>query len=480
MPKTKTQLIQTHGKLFEAVQTQKLFSDSKQFVDAVPKIDPKSILENYEKESTNEDFSLRLFIEKHFSFPEIVDTTTDLSDIEEYLRKMWNHLTRKFKEEKRSTSIPLPKPHIVPGGRFRECYYWDSYFAALGLVIHDRIDLIEAMVDNFAYLIDKYGHIPNGNRSYYLSRSHQPFFSHLLELLEKKNIDILKYFPQLEKEYLYWMSKNRVIQIDGHTLNRYYDDENTPREEGYKEDLNLHLSNYRDIRAACESGWDFSSRWFKDGKKLSSIHTTNILPVDLNSLLFHMEKKLASLSKAKNLVEKAKIYEELSKKRSKAINTLLWNQEKGFYFDYFIKENCLSPHFTLAGLYPLFVQIASENQAHLTIKKIESSFLRKGGLRTTLNNTNQQWDGSNGWPPLQWIGYLSCKLYNQTTLANTIAKRWTELNEKIFTQTHRFVEKYQVDTLSIEVQDGEYELQEGFAWSNGVYLMLKKELPISS
>jgi alpha,alpha-trehalase len=471
-----TKLIQIQGRLFEAVQTQGLFSDSKQFVDAIPNIDPQLILQKYDLESGQRSFSLNDFIQKHFSFPQVEESSADLNNIEQYLKATWDHLTRRFKEEKYSTSISLPKPHIVPGGRFRECYYWDSYFTALGLIIHNRIDLLKDMVENFAYLIDTYGYIPNGNRVYYLSRSQPPFFSHLLQLLEEAGIDSSPYFSQLEAEYLYWMSTERTVEVQGHRLNRYYDYKNSPREEGYKEDLDLNLSGYKEIRAACESGWDFSSRWFKDGKNLTTIHTTNIIPVDLNCLLFHMEKMLGSLAEKNNLPKKMHLYQNLAKKRSEAINDLLWNEEQGFYFDYFIRESTISPHFTLAGLYPLFVQIATEQQGKKVTKKIESSFLAKGGLRTTLANTSQQWDGSNGWAPLQWIGYLACKQYNQTALAHTIAERWTQLNEKIFAQTHRFVEKYQVDTLSLEVQDGEYTLQEGFGWSNGVYLMLKKEL----
>jgi alpha,alpha-trehalase len=44
--------------------------------------------------------------------------------------------------------IPLPYPYIVPGGRFQEIYYWDSYFTMLGLSVSGRFDLIENMVDN--------------------------------------------------------------------------------------------------------------------------------------------------------------------------------------------------------------------------------------------------------------------------------------------------------------------------------------------
>ena len=51
-----------------------------------------------------------------------------------------------------------------------------------GLAASNRCDLMEGMLDNFAYLIDQFGHIPNGNRTYYLSRSQPPFFASMINL----------------------------------------------------------------------------------------------------------------------------------------------------------------------------------------------------------------------------------------------------------------------------------------------------------
>jgi neutral trehalase len=82
-----------------------------------------------------------------------------------------------------SSLLPLPYPYIVPGGRFREIYYWDSYFTMLGLKESGEVGMIENMVKNFAYLIQTYGHIPNGNRTYYLGRSQPPFFTAMVNLL---------------------------------------------------------------------------------------------------------------------------------------------------------------------------------------------------------------------------------------------------------------------------------------------------------
>lgn len=139
---------------------------------------------------------------------------------------------------------------MVPGGRFREVYYWDSYFTMLGLAESGHWDKVEYMVANFAAEIDAWGHIPNGNRTYYLSRSQPPFFSFMVSLLATHDGDqVLKtYQPQLEKEYRYWMAgadalapgsadKRAVRMADGALLNRYWDNNDTPRPESWLDDV---------------------------------------------------------------------------------------------------------------------------------------------------------------------------------------------------------------------------------------------------
>ena len=177
-----------------------------------------------------------------------------------------------------SSLVPLPHRYVVPVGRFREIYYWDSYFTMLGLEQSGRHDLVVDMVQNFAWLIDTFGHVPNGNRSYYLSRSQPPFFAAMVELLAERDGERVyaTYLPQLAREYAFWMdgvarlapgsAYRRVVRLkDGTILNRYWDDRETPREESYREDIETARTStrpahevYRNLRAAAESGWDFS------------------------------------------------------------------------------------------------------------------------------------------------------------------------------------------------------------------------------
>jgi len=240
----------------------------------------------------------------------------------------------------------LPYPYIVPGGRFNEIYYWDSYFTMLGLKESDEIDMIDNMIKNFASLINRYGFIPNGNRTYYLSRSQPPFFSLMVELLaEVKGHGVYEEnLPALEKEYSYWMdesgpTKHVVKMPDGSVLNRYYDQLDIPRQESYLQDVETGQASkedaqlmFRNLRSAAESGWDFSSRWFADGRNISTIHTTDLAPVDLNCLMYHLEMTLAKAYRArsdaaKNDLARAKEFEERAEQRKKAINQYCWSPD---------------------------------------------------------------------------------------------------------------------------------------------------------
>src|SRR5439155_1757367 len=166
--------------------------------------------------------------------------------MEEHIRALWPVLTRPpDTADAHSSLIPLPNPYIVPGGRFREVYYWDSYFTMLGLIESGRTDLVKSMLDNFAYLIRTVGHIPNGNRTYYLSRSQPPFFAAMVGLYARATdtTHALQYLDALEAEHAFWMNGaerlapgagqayRRVVRLreGAPLLNRYWDDLPEPR-----------------------------------------------------------------------------------------------------------------------------------------------------------------------------------------------------------------------------------------------------------
>jgi alpha,alpha-trehalase len=488
------------GILFHDIQTSGLFADSKYFVDFTPKSDPKKIEEAYLAAKDKSGFSLADFVKLYFEEPASLEQkaldTTALS-LEEYLPKHWDYLTRESQKiTGYSSLIPLPNPYVVPGGRFREIYYWDSYFTMIGLGASGRLDLVESMLDNFAYLVDTVGFIPNGNRSYFLSRSQPPFFGSMVSLFgQYKGVEAAaKYLPQLQEEYDFWMqgsenlkkegdSFRRVVMVgDGLILNRYYDDNPEPRPESYHEDIKLAggLSEeqsrqlYTNLRAACESGWDFSTRWFADSSDFQSIITTHILPVDLNSLLYKTEMTLAQLYEATGDVANSDSYLAKAERRKELINKMFWNAEQAMYTDYNFVNNSLSNFKTLAGTYPLYFKISSQENAATTANTLISSFLYPGGVATTQIQSGQQWDLPNGWAPLQWTAIKGLEHYEHMELATTISNNWLTINEKVFQNTHKMMEKYNVTDTTLLAGGGEYPNQDGFGWTNGIAIALIK------
>lgn len=482
------------GALFEAVQVKNILGDGKTFPDCIPTRPLTEINTDYLNTRELKNFDLKLFIEKNFTLPQPASSTYKSDPnkaAQEHITALWDVLTRK-PDEKGGSLIPLPYPYIVPGGRFGELYYWDSYFTMLGLEASGRTDMIRNMVRNFSYLIDTIGYIPNGNRTYFIGRSQPPFFSLMVKLLSRYDKDaLLTFLPQLQKEYSFWMkgselvSKNnvsswRVVRMpNGEILNRYWDENNTPRPESHKEDVELshHSSQrpeelFRHIRAAAESGWDFSTRWFKDVNSFASIHTTEIIPVDLNCLLLHLEQMLA---KGYQMTGDNALHAEIlsaQARRKTAILNYCWNEDSKFFFDFDFVALKQKTHVTLAGTFPLFFDVASSEQALIVAEVLKAKFLKPGGLTTTLEKSGQQWDAPNGWAPLQWIAYKGLRNYGLNDLATQVKSNWFTVNEKVYKKTGKMTEKYDVWSDDGDASGGEYPNQDGFGWTNGVYLAL--------
>ncbi|OCK49730.1 trehalase [Chryseobacterium sp. CBo1] len=479
--------------LFDEVQRSQIFEDQKTMSDAVSLFPVDEINSKYEKEKNVEGFDLKQFVLSNFDF---LDTKTSVVrekhlPIDEHIEKLWDELTRTAYEE-RGTLLKLPKPYIVPGGRFNEFFYWDSYYIMLGLQVSGRVEMMENIIENCSYLIQTVGFVPNASRTHFLSRSQPPYFSLMLDLLfeitKSQNIYV-KYHDTLEKEYAFWMNgekdvdnnsafKRVVKTANGDILNRYFDSENDPRPESYLIDIedseNAGEEFFRNIRSACESGWDFSSRWFADGESIKTIETLNLAEVDLNCLLWHLEKTLSKSSSLQNLSEKENYFKKRAADRKQMINKYFWDEASGTYKDYHIKKNTTTPSEHVAALYPLFLKIVSKKQAESVAKNIEEKFLYQGGLITTTKNSGQQWDFPNAWAPYQWLGFQSMKNYGFDELAEKIKKNWCSNVERVYNNTGKLMEKYNAFDVETVAGGGEYPNQDGFGWTNGVYLKLKQ------
>ncbi|MBT0727898.1 alpha,alpha-trehalase TreF [Rosenbergiella australiborealis] len=486
--------------LFEDVQSQYIFEDSKTFADCAPKYDPVDILILYRKLTRrSQDFSLHQFVKDHFHLPEeshnYAHDENEKRTLRQHIDALWPIMIRDPQSYHPNTSLlPLPKPYVVPGGRFTEVYYWDSYFSMLGLAESGNLDLIKNMTDNFAWLIEKYGHIPNGNRTYYLSRSQPPVFALMVELCESVNIvGSEQYLPYLISEYHYWMDgsgslnahqafRHVVKMSDGSMLNRYWDDRDTPRDESWREDIETASSSnrpakevFRDLRAGAASGWDYSSRWLRDPTRLASIRTTQYIPIDLNALLYKLEVTIATLAEKAGETLTARAWEKKAKERLTAINRWLWDEENGVFRDY---DWCRQQFglFSAAAPVTLFTGLATPEQAARIAQQINEQLLAPGGLLTTTIESGEQWDKPNAWAPLQWMAIQGLKKYGHFDLAEEIAIRWLTTVNKVFKENHKLVEKYNVmNESNAHGGGGEYPLQDGFGWTNGVTRCLISE-----
>jgi alpha,alpha-trehalase len=498
---------QALGDLFVDVQNARIFPDSKTFVDARPLMPPARIVSEYEAQRHAPGFDLRAFVASHFAPPAsppvpVARASSDsATTMEAHIRALWPALTRPADvPDPRSSLIPLPEPYVVPGGRFREVYYWDSYFTMLGLVESGRLDLVQDMLDNFAHLVTTIGHVPNGNRTYYLGRSQPPYLAAMVALYASTTdkAHALRYLDALEKEHAFWMDGERklapgtawrrVVRLpNGAILNRYWDDIPEPRPESFREDYAVgqtvpaprREALYRNFRAAAESGWDFSSRWMRDPTDLRTLEVTDIVPVDLNSLLYFAEREIAAERRCRGARGDAAVadrYDALASARRAALTAAAWDSADGWFYDVRWRTGeRVRDRPTLAAAAPLYFGLASAEQGRAVSARLARDFLAPGGFVTTLIRSGQQWDAPNGWPPLEWLAIEGARRYERTDVADSARARWLALDRRVFRATGKMTEKYDVMDLSRPAGGGEYPTQDGFGWTNGVALALSVE-----
>jgi len=478
------------GDFFAAVQMARIFPDGKSFADAVARRPDAAILADWRRQRPSGE-ALRAFVAANFTVPAGPAAHSAVPQpgagaarppMRAHIRMLWPQLTRQpAPADPRGSALALPRPYVVPGGRFRELYYWDSYFTMLGLVQDGREDLVEDMIADFGSLIDRYGHIPNGTRSYYLSRSQPPFFWLMVGLSRAASPEAQRRrLAEMRREHGWWMRGGRVVRMpDGSLLNRYWDDRARPRDESWREDVLTARAApgrpaaevYRDLRAGAESGWDYSARWLADGRMLATIRTTAIAPVDLNALLYGMERAIAAACRIERDAACVADFDRRAKARQRAVRRWMWRPGEGRFADVLWATGRPTPVLSAATLYPLFTGLASPAEAKAVAVTTRARLLAPGGLRTTEQRTGQQWDKPNGWAPLQWIAVAGLRRYGEEETAARIAARFVTTAEREYRASGRMLEKYDVEEAR-PGGGGEYPLQDGFGWTNGVVAAL--------
>ncbi|KAF7684175.1 Trehalase [Astathelohania contejeani] len=432
--------------------------------------------------------------------PRFIDNLSNAAVIKlsKELNKIWKELSVKKVEQKNggsSTLLTLPYPFIIPGGRFREFYYWDTYWILEGLLVSDMATSAENIVKNFIAIIDEYGYIPNGTRKYYLYRSQAPYFPMmLLKLLdyEKKgefnDLVLGKGLEMAEKEYRFF-DKYRKVEVldkngDPHFLNYYHVHTDFPRPESFGEDLlTYHNQNvqtahevFSNLKSGAESGWDFSSRWFLKENDIKTISAYHQIPVELNAVLYRNEKILELLFKRKKNTEKAAYYREKAHARKIAINRILWNSEHGSWMDFnLITREHVSRRFYFSNLTPMIYGIRPEGNT--SIYSILSKYSKEifgypGGIPASGEgvDTGQQWDFPNVWAPHQHMLAEFLVSIGENEMALHIARAFFNSALAGFESGNAFFEKYNCLVLGQTGAGGEYKPQTGFGWTNGTLL----------
>ncbi|KAJ8972939.1 hypothetical protein NQ317_013210 [Molorchus minor] len=524
-------LVYCQGSLLDTVQKSGIFDDSKTFVDLTQSNPPATTLSNFEKlmKDTNNNPSveqIRDFLDKNFiseteleqwapsdyqTNPDFLWKIDDVAvrDFARQLIGIWPTLARKIKKDvaenpDKHSLIPVPNGFIIPGGRFRELYYWDSYWIVKGLLLSQMDKTAKGMIENLITFVDRYGYIPNGGRVYYLNRSQPPLLTLMVGLYVDAMDDkkwLRKVIGYLEKEMQWWLN-NRTVTVEKngvkHTMVHFASASGTPRPESYIEDIKTcsgygdqkkKENCYKEIKSGAESGWDFSSRWIIDSNggtnaNLTNIQTRRIIPVDLNAFLCKAFSELSRFYTMLGEPQKAIKWLEKSKTWQKSIELVLYDKADGIWYDFDATTSKPRRIFYPSNFAPLWTEsyqpLLAKGYGAKAAKYFRGRGVNdyRGGIPTSLIRSGEQWDYPNAWPPLQEIVILGLKKTGEgdaKQVAETFAKRWIDANIRGYNQNNEMFEKYDAINSGQYGGGGEYTVQTGFGWTNGVALSLIEE-----
>ncbi|XP_069985201.1 trehalase isoform X2 [Penaeus vannamei] len=568
--------IYCHGNLLHTVQMARLFNDSKHFVDMSLKASPNDTLRAFQdlmNETGNKPSKEQVtaFVSENFNepgsefvkwtppdwnpSPEFLDKVVD-PELEQWGRKLnelWKDLGRKISDDveqnpDKYSQIFVPNPVIVPGGRFREFYYWDSYWTIDGLLLTGMEETVKGMLENFIQMVNDYGMVPNGGRVYYTRRSQPPYLIPMVKLYMDQTNDLQflrTHIDQLVEEFEFWENE-RSVEVQGRSgrsykVAQYRAEVGEPRPESYREDYELaHTLKsdeakeqlYVELKSGAESGWDYSTRWIinnntnkvgvfmialyfvcpfllhgkysllivmllalglwemsstpTDVGTLQDLKVTSIAPVDLNSLLCSNALTLAQFYRKLGNYTLERKFSNLADEKNTTMAELFWDSTDGTWYDVDINTQQKRRYFYLSNIHPIWSGCygQEDSRAH-TIDQV-ISYLKKikvlnhvGGVPTSLVESGQQWDFPNAWAPLQHLVIMG--LYNARSihheaenLSLSLAEKWIRTNWQGYQQSkpNAMFEKYNVSIIGLPGGGGEYDVQLGFGWTNGVALRL--------
>lgn len=398
-------------------------------------------------------------------------------NLEKYIIENFDKTIR-YNPEDNDTLIGLPKPYNVPSidGYFQEMYYWDTYFLNRGLLLLGKVAQAKNNVENMFFLIEKYGFMPNGSRTFYKHNSQPPFLSMMVDDIytyEKDKEWLKKAYNILLKEYKFWTTK-RMTNIG---LNQYTGNTKMAIEEGMYKGFIDRIGHRPEGKtdeqlscqyvAICESGWDINPRF--------DFHVEDFVEVELNSLLYKFETNMAKFSNELKLGNADEWQEKAENRKNLMIKYML---KDGIFFDYDFTNDVISDKFTCASLYPMFVGMVDSEQAKTLVEnfyRLETEFgVAATEKRYDSETYHYQWQYPNGWAPMQSIAINAFLNYGYKQDAKRVAEKYVKLVENNFEKTNNLWEKYNVVTGGIDIEDESSErhaiMPPMMGWTAGVYL----------
>eukprot|EP01114_Cavostelium_apophysatum_P023986 TRINITY_DN9234_c0_g1_i1.p1 TRINITY_DN9234_c0_g1~~TRINITY_DN9234_c0_g1_i1.p1 ORF type:complete len:520 (-),score=132.10 TRINITY_DN9234_c0_g1_i1:221-1780(-) len=471
------------GKMLDILQRSQIFDDSKTLVDMPLRYAPKVVLEAFGNLADHDRETLEAFIRKYFA--PVGDDIEDIKDPSDWIpnppfldhisdpnlksfgggiHDLWRNLTKSINHTEYCSecysSIEVPFPFVVAGDRFREYYYWDTFWIIKGLLVSGMINTTKGMLLNMMSLVEQYGFVPNGGRVYYLNRSQPPVLTQIVHEYVQTTGDyefLSLALPILDKEYQFWM-KNRTIFVHGYELNRYHVENKLPRPEAYLADVNAtegmdekrREKYYEGVATAAESGQDFSSEWFRKSFNQSTIETERVVPVCLNSMMLANEITLYYMHSAIGNETTAKYYRKRSSLRWSAIQDLMWNEGDLQWYDFNVRSDRQDDRFYATNWLPLWTvaytnfkltdrlpddfSVEEFRLSPSLLKKIldnmmysEEAFHYPAGVPTSLFNTSEQWDFPNVWAPLMFYlveGIRNINTSDSRSFSLDLVDRW--------------------------------------------------------
>ena len=396
--------------------------------------------------------------------------------LEENIKK-----TVKETKEDNGTLLALPFPYTTPcvSNAFQEMYYWDTYFTNAGLLLMGKTDYVKNNIENMFYMVEKYGFMPNGNRTYYLNRSQPPFLSEMVKDYYAVTMDkawLTRAYGILKKEYAFWQSK-RITKtgLNGYTgydlvesvldNNYFYFYRRTGRIAKDNPTREEKLKAYYGGVSVYESGWDCNSRVKDIGDQYDMI--------DLNSLLFGMEDNMCFFSSEIGVGEEAE-WEAKKEKRLKKMQHL-WHGDRNLFMDRNFLTGEFSAYASAASFYPMYTKVATAEQAKKTMALFENLNIAYGISGGEDGDTwHCQWDYPNVWAPVQFVMYKALKNYGYDSQARSVAEKFVNLVETNFEKTGNFWEKY--NGITGEKASAESHAEPMIGWTAGTYIFFNHEL----